>query len=133
DITDWNSLLRIDPNGMLPEAYNSTDDAFEPELQFGETVTSTDDPTAANFRLDQNNPNPFGGVTNIGFYLPEGGMTTFSIHDAYGQLIWQQEKQYGAGEQRLRLDQLALPAGVYYYTLRAGEQTATRSMVVVRP
>ncbi|MEL6656366.1 MAG: T9SS type A sorting domain-containing protein [Bacteroidota bacterium] len=133
DITDWNSLLRIDPNGMLPEAYNSTDDAFEPELQFGETITSTDDPTAANFRLDQNNPNPFGGVTNIGFYLPEGSMTTFSIHDAYGQLIWQQEKHYGAGEQRLRLDQLALPAGVYYYTLRAGEQTATRSMVVVRP
>lgn len=133
DIDDWNSLLRIDPNGMLPEAYNSTEEAFEPELQFGGTVTSTFDPTAKAFRLDQNVPNPFGGVTTIGFYLPEAGDAELSIHDAYGQLIWKQQKQYSAGEQRYRLDQLALPAGVYYYTLRSGDYTATRSMVVVRP
>lgn len=133
NITDWNGLVRVDPNGMLPEAYNSTDDAFEPEVQFGGTVTSTIEPTAKAFRLDQNNPNPFGGRTTIDFYLPQAGSTVFTIRDAYGQLIWQQQKDYGAGEQRLRLDELTLPAGVYYYTLQAGEQMATRSMIVVRP
>ena len=63
-------------------------------------------------------------------------MRMFSVQlpaEFCGFQLSKQQKQYSAGEQRYRLDQLALPAGVYYYTLRSGDYTATRSMVVVRP
>jgi hypothetical protein len=131
DIEDWNSILRLDPGEMLPEAYNAQDESLDPELAFGDATTATVDPMAKPFALYQNVPNPVTDATSIGFYLPQGGEAVILIHDALGQLVWRQHKTYGAGEQRLKLDNLQLPAGVYYYSLQSGNDLATRSMIVV--
>jgi len=131
DITDWNNILRLDPAAMLPEAYNSNDEALDPEIAFTDAVTGTDDPLARPFALYQNTPNPWQQETAIGFYLPAATRAEVTIHDVFGQVVWRQDKAYGAGEQRLVLADLKLPAGVYYYSLRAGTALATRTMVVV--
>jgi len=132
DIEDWTNILRLDPGSMLPEAYNNNEEALDPEINFGEVVTGTDVPVESKFRLDQNTPNPFNGATVISFRLPTAADVAFVIHDAFGQEVYREFNSYGAGENRLLLNQLNLPAGVYYYTLRAGMDTATRTMVVVK-
>ncbi|WP_367393055.1 Kazal-type serine protease inhibitor domain-containing protein [Lewinella sp. LCG006] len=132
DIEDWNNILRLDPGAMLPEAYNNNEEALDPAINFGEVVTGTDAPVESKFRLDQNTPNPFNGSTVISFHLPTATDVVFVIHDAFGQEVYREFNSYGAGENRLRLNQQNLPAGVYYYTLRAGTDTATRTMVVVK-
>jgi PKD repeat protein len=132
DIDDWTNLLRLDPGSMLPEAYNSYDEELNPEINFGEVLTGVEAPVESKFRLDQNTPNPYNGNTSITFRLPVAGMATFAIHDAFGQELYRETNNYSAGENRLVLDHLRLPAGVYYYTLRAGTATATRTMVVIK-
>lgn len=52
DIDDWNSLLCIDLNGMLLEVYNSMEEVFELELQFGGMVISIFDFMVKVFCLD---------------------------------------------------------------------------------
>ena len=130
DISDWNGLLRIDPAEMLPEAYNDTDVALEPQLLFGETVTSIDNPLDRGFELYQNNPNPFKERTNIGFYLPQSDNTIFSLRDALGRVVLEKESFYSAGEHQIIIDRSTLASGVYYYILKAGDKIATKAMVV---
>jgi hypothetical protein len=37
-----------------------------------------------------------------------------------------------AGTYRVRFEGLGLPSGVYFYSLRAGEQRASRSMLLLK-
>ncbi|MCB0635548.1 MAG: T9SS type A sorting domain-containing protein [Lewinella sp.] len=129
-ISDWGEILRISPVDMLPEAYNQAEQPLEPVLEFVNT-TATWEANGLSFALEQNVPNPFRHETVIGFTLPEASETVFTVHDALGRKVWEQQRHYGAGHQMIRLDEQVLTPGVYHYTLRAGGQTASRSMVVL--
>ncbi|MEM1214817.1 MAG: PKD domain-containing protein [Bacteroidota bacterium] len=134
DIDNWNNILRLDPGTMLPEAYNDFDEALDPALDFNsETTTNTDEAGVARiFALYQNTPNPVQEETLIRFYLPASGQVQFELRDAFGKLVQQRVQDYGAGEHSLLLDNLQLPAGVYYYSLRSGDDSATRKMLIVK-
>jgi hypothetical protein len=82
--------------------------------------------------LYQNRPNPFTGETVIGFELAVAGTATIQIKDLTGRLVREIKGDYEVGHQEVRLKSDELPAkGVFTYTLRAGETTITRKMVVL--
>ena len=129
DITNWTPILRLNPEEMLPEAFAAGELPLDPVVSFNTTV-DTEDVLADAFELYQNIPNPYKGETLISFHLPQAGEATLIVRDALGKEVLTIRGDYGAGFQTVRLDK-PLAAGVYHYTLTAGLQTATRSMVVI--
>jgi hypothetical protein len=88
-------------------------------------------------RLDQNHPNPFYPSTTIEYTLPAACPVDLSIYDAAGRRIRTLVTgPQTAGEHRLRwlgTDDAGrmVPVGVYFYTLRAGGETAVRKMLLL--
>jgi hypothetical protein len=83
------------------------------------------------FELYQNQPNPFVNKTTIGFHLPEAGLTTLSIYDETGQLVYTQKGEYAKGYNSIPIDLTSTP-GVLYYKLETAKGSATKKMVQIK-
>ncbi len=85
------------------------------------------------FLLSQNYPNPFNPETVIEFALPMAGQTTLTIFDVTGREVAALiDKSLAAGHHRVNFDGSRLASGVYFYSLKAGEQSVTRKMVLLK-
>lgn len=109
------------------EAYHQDNSLLDVAIDFdsGKTLDAA-------FELAQNTPNPFREETTISFYLPEDASTSLKVYDVSGRVLKLINQELPAGKHQviLRRDDLA-GAGLLYYTLTAGEHTATRKMIVV--
>jgi len=103
----------------------------DPELAAPDLAT-------AGLKLQQNRPNPFNPSTNIAFELACTAIVTVTIHDASGRTIYRSDLGWlalghhevtwrGADESGR-----AMPSGVYFYRVSAGELNRTRRMVLLR-
>ena len=90
-----------------------------------------------------NYPNPFNPETWIPYQLAESAEVTLTIYDMNGQLVRRLEVGYQAAgmyQNRSRAaywdgrNQLgeSVASGLYFYTLTAGEFTATRRMLILK-
>ncbi len=107
------------------EAYTADADIMKVEWMTG-SRTSTE-----NFVLHQNTPNPFKASTVIGFELPSDMAANITVYDVTGKVISSSNIQGVKGFNSFSLDQNSLPAGVLYYSLKAGSFQATKKMVVI--
>lgn len=85
------------------------------------------------FALEQNYPNPFNPQTTISYSIPEDEYVRLTLYDLLGkevQLIQNEFKR--AGSYIVRFNGNNLPAGLYFYNLRAGKYTATRKFMLVK-
>lgn len=89
--------------------------------------------------LRQNHPNPFNPSTSIDYCLPAACAVTLEIFDAAGRLVSRLldgvAQERGAHSLVWRgTDDAGRPAssGVYFYRLRAGRETLTRKMVLMK-
>jgi flagellar hook assembly protein FlgD len=88
--------------------------------------------------LDQNCPNPFNPSTRISYRLPRAGRVQLSIYSVRGRLVKNLVDRYQAeGARTVTWDGTddrggVVPSGMYLYTLRAGDLTETRKMVLLR-
>jgi hypothetical protein len=91
----------------------------------------------------QNYPNPFNPETWIPFQLNAGSEVEVRIYSSSGQLVrvldlgYRQPGYYTSRTDSAHWDGLdeggeAVSSGVYFYTIQAGEFTATKKMVVAR-
>lgn len=94
-------------------------------------------PTA--FALEQNYPNPLNSTpTLIRYQLHHPSRVELSIHTILGQKVRTLvARDQPAGEFVLRWDGrddygVALPSGVYFYRLQAGDMLVTKKMLIVR-
>ncbi len=93
------------------------------------------------FRLEQNYPNPFNATTVISYELPASAAdysVLIRIYDLNGKLVATliNERQ-NPGQYRISWNATddagqTLPSGIYICSIRAGEFTATRKMVLLR-
>lgn len=124
-------LLSLGSRYTPAEAYDQSDDIMDVNLRFIEGQE-----TAASFELYQNRPNPFGESTVIEFYLPEEREATLTLHSVNGEVLKVINGTYPAGRTQLTINrkdlfQSGISAGVLYYTLNTGGQTATKKMVML--
>ena len=93
--------------------------------------------------LLQNYPNPFNPETWIPYRLSEDGQVAISIYDTKGTLIrtlslgyqsvgFYQDQERAAYWDRCNDSGEPIASGVYFYTLTAGEFTATRRMLILK-
>jgi len=85
------------------------------------------------FRVSQNQPNPCSDLTFINYELPSKATVNVNVYDVTGKKIMSiREGEKAAGKYAVKIDAVKLPAGVYYYTLTANDNTVTRKMSVVK-
>ena len=85
------------------------------------------------FNLKQNEPNPFQGVTEIGFTLPKRSSVRLAIVDALGREVEVLvDETMVAGNYQVPFDAKALRSGIYFYQLQTGQFSKTRQMVLVK-
>lgn len=119
--------IRINSRITSAEAYNANNEIMSVTLDINESTSSL-----YGYGLDQNIPNPFTDATVISFSLPDAMNAKISIHDVTGKLVREYNGAYNAGINRIEVSRSDLQVnGVLYYTLTAGEFSATERMVIL--
>ena len=90
------------------------------------------------FALHQNYPNPFNPVTSLLYDLPEDGLVNITIYDMMGRIVKTlvnssqtagfKSVQWNATNDRNE----PVSAGLYLYTIQAGEFRQTKKMVLLK-
>jgi plastocyanin len=85
------------------------------------------------FNLSQNFPNPFNPVTNIKIDIPASSQVNLTVYDLLGNVV---EVLYSgnlnAGSYAVDWNASNYSSGIYFYTLRTGNFTDTKRMVLVK-
>lgn len=125
NIKDW---LYMSSRVTKAEAYTQEGEAEDINLSF---FTENEATTNSNFELFQNRPNPWNNSTIIPFQLDPGGDARLTVYDMAGKLVYEVADYFSEGYHEISISRSDLPAiGLFYYTLEAGDQRATRKMVL---
>ena len=90
------------------------------------------------FALNQNYPNPFNPVTTLRYELPEDGFVNITIYDMMGRVVSNLvSSQQNAGYKSIQWNATnnqgqPVSAGLYLYTIQAGEFRQTKKMVLLK-
>jgi hypothetical protein len=85
------------------------------------------------FILYQNYPNPFNPYTQIRFELPGKSYVRLKIYDALGREVQSiVDSELRAGVYQITFQSGALPSGVYFYRVEAGDFIETKKMVLIK-
>ena len=85
------------------------------------------------FRLQQNYPNPFNPSTNIQYAIGSRQFVSLKVYDILGrEIATLVNEEKPAGNYELEFDGTALPSGVYFYQLKAGNFVETKKMILIR-
>jgi hypothetical protein len=89
--------------------------------------------TPAQYSLKQNYPNPFNPITTIDYSLAKSGYVSLKVYNVLGENVATLvDGVENAGEHNVNLNAANLPSGTYFYTLRSGDFTATKRLVLVK-
>jgi hypothetical protein len=96
-------------------------------------INSNNTTTPTSFKLEQNYPNPFNPTTTINYSISKESNVTLKIYDILGSEVKTlvNEKQ-SVNNYTVNVDFSSLPSGIYYYTLRAGDFTSTKKLMLVK-
>ena len=90
-------------------------------------------PLPAAMRLYQNHPNPFNPVTRITFDISEPGPVRLAVYDVTGrEVACPVDEVMQPGVYHADLDGRSLPAGLYVYTLEAGDARQSRKCLLIK-
>lgn len=93
----------------------------------------TDVAQVTTYSLEQNFPNPFNPETVIRFALPVAGNVDITVYNSLGQKVMTLfNGQREAGYHQITFDGAKLSSGSYIYTIKAGNFTATRKMMLMK-
>lgn len=145
--TDTNWSLRT---AALPVSYagqtvwfgfNHT--AFDMDVLYLDDFTLVDNSVAIGIaendfvngvKLGQNSPNPFNTFSTINYELASKSEVALSVYDVTGKKVAEQtEGTQSAGAHTIKVNASNLSAGVYYYSLKVGENNSSaKKMVIVK-
>jgi hypothetical protein len=90
-------------------------------------------PIPKEYKLEQNYPNPFNPSTTISYQLPEAGNVSLKVFDVLGREVATLVDEYrNAGSYEIEFVASALPSGVYFYQLKAGDFVETKKMLLIK-
>lgn len=98
-------------------------------------ITGIDDENALNydFKLMQNYPNPFNPSTIIAFTLPNSAFVTLKVYDMLGsEVTTLVNTEVQSGYHQINFNASGLSSGVYFYTIKAGNFTDTKKLILAK-
>jgi len=85
------------------------------------------------YSLKQNFPNPFNPTTTIRYQIPTNEFVSLKLYDLLGKevvtLVSDEKLQ---GEHSVQWNASDFPSGVYYYTVRAGNFSSTKMLMLLK-
>jgi len=143
------ALVNINATELEPGAYSgliSLNPSFSPydiftsvRLVVTEELGLTDNTLPRSFALHQNYPNPFNPITTIRFELPEVSNVSIKVHDVLGNEVYRNilsQKEAGIHSVKWNAKNSngeSVSAGVYFYSLKAGESfLKTKKMILLK-
>jgi hypothetical protein len=85
------------------------------------------------YSLYQNFPNPFNPSTTIRFSIPEAGIVNLSIYNLLGEKVGEVlNRELVSGSYEFTYDASSLSSGIYFYTIKAGNYSATKKMMLIK-
>jgi hypothetical protein len=89
------------------------------------------------YSLEQNYPNPFNPSTVIAYSIPAAGHVNLTVYNMLGSevaVLVNENQEAGKHTVEFSTDKAEhnLGSGVYVYTLKVGDFTQTRKMVVIK-
>ncbi|MFA6468897.1 MAG: T9SS type A sorting domain-containing protein [Bacteroidota bacterium] len=83
--------------------------------------------------LDACYPNPFNPSTAIQYSIAQSGHVSLTVFDMLGRAVTELvNAEQSAGIRTVLFDATHLPSGIYFYTLRTDNFSATRKMVLIK-
>ncbi|MBN1464913.1 T9SS type A sorting domain-containing protein [candidate division KSB1 bacterium] len=96
-------------------------------------IQDGDNSSPLSFCLNRNYPNPFNPATEISFQTASVAWVTLAVHNSLGEKVAALVNDtLPPGRHRVLFDGKALPAGVYFYTLKAGEFQQTEKCLLIK-
>ncbi|HEY6170855.1 MAG TPA: T9SS type A sorting domain-containing protein [Candidatus Kapabacteria bacterium] len=94
-------------------------------------IVSVDDVKLEGNGLAQNFPNPFNPSTVIKYSVANAGNATLKVYNALGSEVASLVDGFvTTGEHEVNFDASGIPTGTYYYTLKSGDFSQTKRMVL---
>ncbi len=131
--------IRFDGRDMSADAGNRvTFNNYSVEaLRYTVGIEDRDAEAPQRFELEQNVPNPFNPMTEIGFSVGTQDLaslrTTLRVYDLLGrEVAVLVDGVSPAGRHTVRFDGTGLASGVYIYRLESGGKVETRKMVLLK-
>ena len=86
------------------------------------------------FSLEQNYPNPFNPSTKIRYNLPQNSFVNLKVYNAIGtEVVSLVNNVMPAGNHEVIFDASGLNSGVYFYTLKTGDNfIQTKKMILMK-
>ena len=140
--SDWNAVdevftvtFRAKSKLRLSDAIENSSfksEAYNEELETLDLEIRSKSSEAAGFELKQNIPNPFNELTEVEFTLPKASSVSLKVYDLKGSEVNSTNGRFESGKNHISLNSRNIgQAGLYYYTLSAGEFTATKKLVIL--
>ena len=81
--------------------------------------------------VSQNYPNPFSGVTTLTVNLENAANLSLEVTNLLGQVVFRTERgDVNAGTHYFQVDASNYNKGIYFYTVKAGNSSVTKKMIV---
>jgi hypothetical protein len=99
-----------------------------------DSIPDTPLPDTEPFSLQQNNPNPFKGVTNITYTIPVSCHVTLKIFNLLGkEVVTLVDGTHDANRYTQSFDARTCASGIYFYQLQAGAYfSQTKKMLILK-
>jgi hypothetical protein len=126
----------IEPgNSLQPQTGNihvvQTNNIMYEATPVGTIVGNHETKPLNNFSVSQNFPNPFNSTSTISVCLKKAANLSLEITNLMGQVIYSENAgNCPFGTHQFTIDGSNLNAGVYFYTVNAGDQKVTKKMIV---
>lgn len=97
------------------------------------TDVEVENTSADHYNLSQNYPNPFNPSTKIKYSIANNLNVQLKIFDVLGKEITTLvSSEQTAGTYEVNFDGKELTSGIYFYTIKAGNYTETKSMILIK-
>jgi hypothetical protein len=84
----------------------------------------------SNFDVKQNSPNPFDFKTQIEFSSTTVDEVEFKVFNMLGAIVYSKKIKADKGINTIELDATNFPSGIYVYSVKNGDRTITKRMIV---
>lgn len=126
---DLSTNIALSSKMLEAEVYDNALNTSDLDLEIATRNIEVEDRNV----LHQNAPNPFKGMTTIGFDLKESGLATLAIYDLSGKELYRITNDFAKGKNAITIDvqSLNVSSGILYYTLNAGDFIDTKKMMII--
>ena len=76
-------------------------------------------------------PNPFTASTTLFYTLDQPENVQFTVYNVQSRIVFMMREKQEKGEHRLQWNAEGLPAGMYYYSIQAGDIMGSGKMILL--